>query len=77
MIKFNVHEAKTKLSSLLLKVEQGKTVCICRNGVAVAELRPISKKIRKLKIPISLKIKIFADPTEPLSAEDWGEFGAP
>lgn len=34
----NVHEAKTQLSKLLERVEQGEVVVIARHGQAVAEL---------------------------------------
>ena len=40
----NVHEAKTHFSKLLKRVEKGESVLIARNGIPVAELRPISEK---------------------------------
>ncbi len=39
----NIHEAKTHLSRLLERVEQGETVVIARAGKPVAELRPIQR----------------------------------
>ena len=55
----NIHEAKTKLSSLLLKVEQnGETFLICRNGKPVAELVPHKKSSRLAYHPNLSKIKI-------------------
>jgi prevent-host-death family protein len=38
MLVVNVHEAKTDLSRLLLKVESGEDVVIARNGKPVARL---------------------------------------
>lgn len=42
-ITLNVHEAKTHLSRYLVEVEAGHTVIVCRNGVPIAQLAPISK----------------------------------
>ena len=74
MIKVNIHEAKTNLSSLLFKLEQGEdSIRICRNGIEIAELRSLpKKKKRNLKVPPRLKVKILSDPLEPLDPEDWG-----
>ena len=35
---YNVHEAKTKFSQLLVKVENGEDVIIARGGIPVARL---------------------------------------
>jgi prevent-host-death family protein len=40
MIQVNMHEAKTRLSSLVQLVEQGERVVIARDGVPVAEIVP-------------------------------------
>ena len=70
----NIHEAKTKLSAILLDVEQkGETYLICRNGKPVAKLVPHKKKDRLTYHPALSKIKIKYDPTEELSTEEWGE----
>jgi prevent-host-death family protein len=37
----NVHEAKTRLSALLARVEKGEEIIIARAGVPVAKLVPI------------------------------------
>lgn len=39
----NVHEAKTRLSELLMRVEHGEEVVIARAGVPVAILQPIGE----------------------------------
>ena len=41
----NVHEAKTHLSRLLERVENGETIVIARAGKPVAELRPASPRV--------------------------------
>lgn len=38
MIQVNIHEAKTQLSKLLERVEQGEEVVIARAGVPIARL---------------------------------------
>ncbi|MGA1871965.1 MAG: type II toxin-antitoxin system Phd/YefM family antitoxin [bacterium] len=50
MISVNTHEAKTRLSELLSKVEeQSKRVIICRNGEPVAEVIPWAKGQNPIK----------------------------
>jgi prevent-host-death family protein len=39
----NIHEAKTQLSRLLSRVEQGEEIIIARAGTPVARLSPISQ----------------------------------
>jgi prevent-host-death family protein len=74
MRNLNIHEAKTKLSALLLEVEQkGETFLICRNGKPIAELIP-HKKINRLAYhPTLSKIQVKYDPTEDLTSDEWGE----
>lgn len=43
MIKVNIHEAKTQLSRLLAKVEEGEVVIIARSGNPVARLSPYTE----------------------------------
>lgn len=74
MIKVNIHEAKTNLSSLLSAVEtKGEMVRICRDGKPVAELRAIKHSKNPLKVNPKLRVKFNADPTLPLDNEDWPE----
>lgn len=71
----NIHEAKTKLSAVLMHIEKtGETVVICRNGKPVAELGPLKKRSggRLGKHAEMGKIKINYDPTEALTDEEWG-----
>lgn len=70
----NVHEAKTHLSAVLAAVaEQGETFLICRNGKPLADLVPHKQKPRLIPHPVTRRIKIKYDPTEPLSADEWAE----
>ena len=74
MKNLNIHEAKTKLSTLLMEVEKkGETFLICRNGKPVAELVPHKKTDRLAYHPSFSKIKIKYDPLEDLTNEEWGE----
>lgn len=68
----NVHEAKTRLSSVLAEVsEKGETFLICRNGRPVADLVPHVKKSRLIPHPVLGRIRIKYQATEPLSADEW------
>jgi prevent-host-death family protein len=42
-IKVNVHDAKTNLSKLLMKVKDGQEVIIAKSGKPVARLVPYAK----------------------------------
>jgi prevent-host-death family protein len=48
MAAYNVHEAKTSLSKLLERVEEGEEVVIARHGTPVAKLVPVPRKKRVL-----------------------------
>jgi prevent-host-death family protein len=70
----NVHEAKTRLSSVLVEVEEkGETFLICRNGHPVARIVPHEKKSRLRPHPVLRRIRIQYDATEPLTQEEWAE----
>lgn len=73
MLTVNTHEAKTRLSELLLQVEQHhETVVICRNGTPVAELVPWVKTRDPLQQhPVLKQVIIHEDPSLPLTDEDW------
>jgi antitoxin (DNA-binding transcriptional repressor) of toxin-antitoxin stability system len=71
----NIHEAKTKLSSVLMHIEKtGNSFIICRNGKPVAKLSPfIDHSGERLgRHPVMSNIQIKYDPTEDLSEEEWG-----
>ncbi len=76
MISINTHEAKTRLSELLMKIEKDdETVIICRNGVPIAEL--VSwKKVDKDPLrqhDVLKNVVLHTDPSLPLSNEEWPE----
>jgi prevent-host-death family protein len=76
MIRVNTHEAKTKLSMLLSKVElDHEEVVICRNGKPVAKLVGAgTAHIDHFKTdPDLVPIVIHGDPCAPLDEEDWPE----
>ncbi|MBN2443382.1 MAG: type II toxin-antitoxin system Phd/YefM family antitoxin [Spirochaetales bacterium] len=75
MIQVNTHEAKSKLSYLLAKVEtEHEKVRICRNGKPIAELIPIDQTQDSLQQnPELMGIIYNEDPTLPLSDEEWPE----
>ena len=70
MVTVNVHEAKTHLSRLLTRVENGEEVIIARNGSPVAKLvrsKPTGKRqFGTLKGKISIDERFF----EPLPEEE-------
>lgn len=68
----NIHETKTKLSSILANIEKsGEKYIICRNGKPIAEIVPHKKKSRLKPDPFLSQVKIKCDLTEPLTEEDW------
>ena len=75
MILVNIHDAKTRLSELVALVEKmHEVVRICRNGVPVGELTPLSGVADPLKQNPAIKdIKILCDPTAPLDSDEWPE----
>lgn len=77
MVVVNTHEAKTRLSELIAKVEEtGEHIVLCRSGKPVAEIVPIQKTVRKFQDPVPeyLKIKILGDVITPaMPIEEWPE----
>jgi antitoxin (DNA-binding transcriptional repressor) of toxin-antitoxin stability system len=72
----NIHEAKTKLSAVLMQIEKtGECFVICRNGTPIAEIGPLKKrKGSRLGVhPMLSDIQINYDPTEALTEEEWGK----
>ena len=81
MIKVNIQEAKTHLSSYLDRVEQGDVVVVCRHNQPVAELRAIEAPlVRPARVAGLLKGRVHWDPDAfaPMTGEELAEFdGAP
>lgn len=47
MTKVNVHEAKTQLSKLLVRVANGEEIIIARAGEPIAVLSPFKKQLKE------------------------------
>lgn len=73
---YTVHQAKTNLSKLLRKVENGEEVIIARGKEPVAKIIPFLAR-KKKRVPGSLKGKIWYAPDafDPLSKEELAEWG--
>lgn len=72
VIEVNVHEAKTQLSRLLKKVEEGEEVIIARSGEPIARI--ISFEGRKQKRVLGEdagKVWISEDFDDPVDPETW------
>ena len=68
----NIHETKSKLSSILMDIEKnGEGVIICRNGKPIADLIPHKKKPRLKTDPFLSRVQIKCDLTSPLTEEEW------
>ena len=72
MAEVNVHDAKTHLSRLLARVEDGEEIVISRAGKPVAALVPVAPVTRRHfgQLPLTVPDEFFA----PLSNEelrDW------
>ena len=71
----NVHEAKTKLSELLKKVEAGEEIVIARAGKPVARLVPASAPHSKRMLGTARGlVRISDDFNDPLPEELLKEF---
>lgn len=66
----NIHEAKTHLSRLLLRVAEGEDVIIAKAGIPIARLVPVEVPARR-RIPGSAVglIEIMPDFDAPLPDE--------
>ena len=70
VIEVNIHEAKTHLSQLLVKVSQGEEVVIARAGQPIARLVPTSNPgTKRLAGSERGKIAIASDFDAPLDPE--------
>jgi len=75
MYKVNVHDAKTRLSELLNRVEAGEEILIAKAGRPVARLVPVRTKTRE-RMPGTArgKVVIGNDFDEPLPESVLREF---
>jgi antitoxin (DNA-binding transcriptional repressor) of toxin-antitoxin stability system len=68
----NIHEVKTRLSSILRQIESsGETFVICRDNRPIAQLVPYGYRNRLKYHPTLSKIKIDYNPIEDLSKDEW------
>ena len=75
MAEVNVHDAKTRLSQLLVRVEAGEEIVIARSGKPVARLVPIDASTERRPLGLDAgKIQIAADFDEPLPEEILRDF---
>ncbi len=74
-LQVNIHEAKTHLSKLLVKVKEGQEVIIAKNGKPVARLVPVLEKpVQRVPGTAAGKVFIAADFTAPLAADLLDDF---
>lgn len=69
----NIHEAKTHLSRLLVRVAQGEEIVIARAGRPIARLVPVAPAGRQLGFDRG-RVWVAEDFNEPLPPEllaDW------
>lgn len=72
MIEVNIHEAKTHLSRLLVKVAEGEEVIIARNGVPVAQIVAIAKPSKNRVLgQYKGEVVIADDFDDPVDPETW------
>ena len=69
MLKVNIHDAKTHLSSLLQAVEQGERVLICRYNRPIAELGPVQNHQRTTVDSDLSRVRFIKPPEEPTETE--------
>jgi prevent-host-death family protein len=70
MTTVNVHEAKTRLSELLKRVEAGEEITIARAGFPIATLAPVQPTVRRFHfMDLSTPIDFFDPMTEAELAE--------
>jgi prevent-host-death family protein len=78
MTRVTVHEAKTNLSKLLVAVEAGEEVIVCRGSHPVARLVPLTEHSRKrppVGVATSKPVRYSADCFAPMTASElkaWG-----
>lgn len=61
MARVNVHEAKTQLSQLLVRVESGEEIIIARAGTPVARLVPIQPTGKRVLGRLAGQVQVSED----------------
>lgn len=66
-MQFNMHEAKSRLSELVLAAERGEDVVIARNGEPAARLVAVTAEHRPVRLgALAGEIELGPDFDEPL-----------
>lgn len=77
MLNFNIHEAKTNLSSIIAQVEAGEDVVIMRAGKPVARLMPYEKPAPRKFDYFKGQVEILEGFDEPITEKEWLDFDDP
>ena len=73
MLQVNVHEAKTRLSQLLARLEAGDDVVIARGGTPVARLVPVDPlPPRPVGFVVGRLTDAFSEPLPDDELAAWG-----
>ena len=72
----NIHEAKAKLSELLVLLQKGEKIYICKRNIPLAELKPVDRTPEKVRMLGGAEGEVdmshFFDPMSPEELEAWG-----
>jgi prevent-host-death family protein len=78
MITVNMHEAKSKLSQLVLAALNGEEVILCSNGEPRVRLVPMEAKPTRRDLTPDPRLRPLLapgyDPSEPLQPDELGEW---
>ena len=70
MVTVNIHEAKTNLSRLLVKVEAGEDIVIARSGTPVARLVRFQKRGKRQFGSMKGRVRLDDSFFDPLPEEE-------
>jgi len=76
MITVNMHEAKSRLSQLVLAALNGEEVILCSKGEPRVRLTPyVAAPVRRLIPDPALRVTLAPgyDPVEPAADDEWPE----
>lgn len=78
-VHFNMHDAKTHLSRIIERVENGEEVIIDRAGKPVAKIIPLTRRVNRTAIgSLAGRLDLSGDWDSPqTNAEIAGDFGIP
>ncbi|MFG2443657.1 type II toxin-antitoxin system Phd/YefM family antitoxin [Nocardia fluminea] len=68
---FNIHDAKTNLSRIIERVEQGEEIVISRAGTPVAKVVPLSRRVNRTgRGSLRGRVELSADWDSPATNAD-------